>query len=326
MRCNLITMNACFLFILLGYLPNTQAGDDKLSCALKSEQIFLGGLPNFQHNSAPLQGVQCQLNPYYSGFLGNWFPSLPQVQVSQSSRLLPSKKKTDSASGDATDDDASKTWKIALSIKRFGRSQISILSGQKEWQQVLQATKSINFLPSGAKSTNDVILIADKKQARLKHEEKYYGVGLILPFQDEQILTELRVQKSIINQPIQANVSPFENHSLFTAQVEIDEIMIASQSSNNGLNINWHIGLGQGNITLEPKNLITFKSELDQVISLRGQLEFYYQYRINRKWFGHAGWKGEVHYWQQGNSDDNFQLANANNIRHQAFFGLGVNF
>lgn len=317
-----LIINTAFILLFLGFFQNAQAGSNTLSCAIKSEQQFLGALPELSHNSDPLVGYQCQLIPYYSGFLGNWFPALPHFYFSQTNRLLASSNSTELA----TDDDNSQAWRVAFSIKRFGQGQLSIFAGKKDWQYVLQAKEAIPFIPSNAKDPSDAITINQGQQARLNRKEDTVGFSFIFPFQDDKVLTELRLQNSIINQPIQANITPFEKRSLFAATTEIHEIMIISQSFHRGLNINWQFGLGQGKVILKPEESITFDAELGQVISLRGQLEFHYQHRFNRRWFGHLGWQGNLHYWQQSADDEDFQLASANNIEQQVFIGFGLTF
>ena len=317
-----LIIKAAFILLLCGYFSNTHAGSNSLSCALKSKQQFFGALPGFSNNSTPLQGYQCQHIPYYSGFLGNWFPSLPSVYLSQSSQLLAGNNKSNSAANN----DSSQAWRVALSIKRFGQSQLSIFSGKKDWRKVLQAKEAISFIPSNAQSPSDGITINNGQQALFNRTENNAGFSFIFPYQNEQTLTELRVQRAVINQPIQANVPLFEKHSLFSAETIIDEIMIISQSHHKGLNINWQFSLGTGEVTLKPQEIIKPDTELNQIISLRGQLEFYYQYRINRLWFGHAGWKGDIHYWQQNNANDDFQLASANTMEQQVFLGIGLTF
>jgi hypothetical protein len=317
-----LIINAAFILLYSGYFQYAHAGSNKLSCALKSEQQFLGALPEFSHNNTPLLGYQCQLIPHYSGFLGNWFPTSPHLYISQSNRLL----STNNSADNATDDDISTAWKVAFSIKRLGQSQLSIFAEQKDWQYVLQAKEDIEFTPSNANGPNDAITIKKGQQARINRTEETFGFSFIFPFQDEKVLTELRLQKSVINQPIQANMAPFEKRSLFAAKTETHEIMIISQSFHRGLNINWQFGIGQGKVILEPKERIIFEAELGQVISLRGQLAFHYQYRINRRWFGHLGWQGNLHYWQQSANDDDFQLGSANSLEQQIFMGIGFTF
>jgi len=315
-------IKAAFILLFLGYFQNTQAGSNKLSCAIKSEQQLLGALPDFTANTDPLFGYQCQLKPKYSRFLGNWFPALPNIYYSQANRLSASSN----ATYNATSDDASTTWKVAFSIKRFGESQLSIFTGKKDWQQVLQAKEDIAFIPSNSNSASDAITINKGQQARLNRTEEVFGLSLILPSQGEAELTEIRIQKTIINQPIQANVTPFTKKSLFSTKTDTNEIKIISQSYHRGLNINWQLGLGQGKAILEPKEQISFETELDQIISLRGQLELYYQYRFNRRWFGHVGWQGAMIYWQQNANDENYKLETANNLEQQVFLGIGLSF
>jgi hypothetical protein len=317
-----LIIRTAFILLFLGYFQNTQAGSNKLSCALKSEQQFLGALPEFSHKGDLLLGYQCQLVPNYSRFLGNWFPSLPNLYLSQVNRLSVS----NNASYNATSDDVSKTWKVALSIKRFGQSQLSIFTGKKDWQQVLQAKEDIAFIPSSANSVSDAITINKGQQARLNSTEEYFGFSFILPSKGEKELTEIRLQRTIINQPIQANIISFEKSSLFTTKTETNEIIIISQSYHRGLNINWQFGLGQGKVILEPEKQINFDSESDQTMSLRGQLELYYQYRFNRRWFGHLGWQGSMYYWQQNIDDKSYKLKSVNNLKQQLFLGIGLSF
>jgi len=315
-------IRTAFILLFLGYFQSSQAGTNKSSCALKTEQQFLGALPEFASNSDPLFGYQCRLIPNYTRFLGNWFPSLPNLYFSQVNRLSISNNTT----YDATSDDVSKTWQVAFSIKRFGQSQLSIFTGKKDWQQVLQAKKAIAFVPSNANSASDAITINKGQKARLNRTEEYFGLSFILPSQGEKELTEIRLQRTIINQPIQANIISFEKSSLFGTKTDANEIIIISQSYHKGLNINWQFGLGQGKVVLEPEEQITFDSELDQIISIRGQLELYYHYRFNRRWFGHLSWQGSMYYWQQNVDDENFKLESANNLEQQLYLGIGLSF
>lgn len=315
-------VRAAFLLLLLGYFSNTQGASNKLSCAFKSEQQFLGALPEFSSSSDPLLGYQCELTPHYSSFLGNWFPSQPYLYFSQTNRSLTS----DGSAVDATNDDSSKTWRGSLAIKRFGQSQLSIFAGQKDWQQVFKAKEVIAFIPASASTPSDAIAINEGQQARINRKEESLGFSFIFPFQTEKVLTELRLQQSLINQPIQANITPFNKRSLFPARAVINEIMIISHSSHRGLNFNWHFGLGKGEITLEPENSIVFESKLNQIISLRAQLEIYYHHRFNRRWFSHITWQGGMHYWQQNADDDDFQLASGNTIEQNISLGIGFTF
>lgn len=315
-------IRTAFILLFLGYFQNTQAGTNKSSCALKTEQQLLGALPDFAPNTDPLLGYQCQLIPNYSRFLGNWFPALPNLYLSQANRLSVS----NNTSYNATSEDVSKAWKVAFSIKRFGQSQLSIFTGKKDWQQVLKAKEVIAFIPSNANSASDAITLNKGQQARLNRTEEYFGLSFILPPQGEKELTEMRIQKTIVNQPIQANIISFNKSSLFGTKTDANEIIIISQSYHRGLNINWQFGLGQGKVALEPEEQITFDSELDQIISIRGQLEIYYQYRFNRRWFGHLSWQGSMYYWQQNVDDENFKLESANNLEQQLYLGIGLSF
>jgi hypothetical protein len=318
-----IIIKVAFIFLFLGSAANTLAGSNILSCAFKSDQQYLGALPEFSYNRAPLLGYQCQHIPYYSGFLGNWFPSLPRLYLSQSSRLLASNNQSLDST---TKNDTSQAWNIALPIKRFGQGQLSVFSGQKDWHKMLQAKEDITFIPVNAQSSNDGIKITPGQQARFKRSEGVFGLSLTFPYPQDEALTELRLQRAIINQPIQANVPQFEKRSLFSSQTHIDEIMVLSESHHKGLNINWQFSLGKGEIVLKPQDTIQVDAELNKIISLRGQLEFYYQHRINRRWFSHMGWKADVYYWQQNRQDDEFQLASANTIEQQIFLGMGLSF
>lgn len=318
-----IITKAAFIFLLCGYLSNAHAGSNILSCAFKVDQQYLGALPKFSHNNTPLLGYQCQHIPYYSGFLGDWFPSLPKLYLSQSGRLLAANS---DSSNTTTNDDYSRAWKVAFSIKRFGQSQLSIFSGQKSWQRFLQAKENITFIPSEANNGNNAITINDGQYAQFNRNETYFGLSLILPYKSDQKLTELRLQNTIINQPIQANISQFNKHTLFPAQTTLNEIIIISQSNHRGLNINWQFGLGQGKVLLKPKRLINIDDDFDQIISFKSQIEFYYQYRINRRWMGHLGWKAETHYWQQNKDSDDVKLMSNNTIEQQAFLGIGLTF
>lgn len=316
----LLILQVALLAVFLGYLPSTYAGTNKLSCAIKSDQRNFGGLPDFTANDDPLQGYQCQLKPYYSGFLGNWLPALPKFYLSQSNRLFTSES--------VSADDSSQIWNISFSLKRFGQTQLTLRAGQKKWQQVFRATKNTSFIPSDATSANAAISITTGQQTRFNHKESHLGFSLVFPYSQEQTLTELYLQKINISQAIQGNITGFEKRSLFQAEVRLDELAIASQSFHRGFNINWQFALAMGSIDLESTKHLNIESGLKQIISLNGQVELYYQYRINRRWFAYTNWQGEIRYWQQQKQQDNvsFQLASSTQIEHQLALGIGLNF
>jgi hypothetical protein len=317
-----IIIKVAFILLVCGGGSNTQAESSTLSCGLRVDQQYLGALPELSQNQAPLQGFQCQHTPKYSGFLGNWFPSSPSLTFSQSSLLLVNKHSSNSPARN----DSNQTWNVSFSIKRFGRSQMSVFSGQKDWHKALKAKKNLTFIPSSAQSSSDGIEITQGQQALFNRVERYVGLSIIFPDSHEQTLTELRVQQTFINQAMQADIPLFNKYSLFPTHVNINEIIIISQSHHKGFNINWQFGLGKGNVVLKPKAITPLNSKADQIFSVRGNIELYYQYRLNRRWFTYLGWKGDFHYWRQSTDNNDVQLAHSSTLEQQVFLGVGLKF
>ena len=318
-----ISFKTAFLLLIISFLSKANAGSNALSCAAKTDLQIIGAIPEFTSNNIPLQGYQCQHIPFYSGFKGNWFPSLPKLYFSQTTRFLTN---AIYSSESAIDTDYSQDWKIDLSIKRFGRSQLSMIIGKKDWQQTLEAKKAVTYIPSYAKDSNDGVLINRNQNTLFKRSEDYLGLSIIFPYQSKQSLTELRAQYTLITLPVQASVISFEKHSLFSAQARINELLMISQSNHRGLNINWQMGFGIGKLTLKPEKTVNLTSEYSEILSFRGQLEIYYHHRINRLWFAHLGWKSDILYWQQSADNKDFRLANTSTIEQQMFLGLGLTF
>ena len=317
------TLKTAFLLLFIGFFAKANAGNNALSCAAKTDLQFIGAIPEFASNNIPLQGFQCQHIPFYSGFKGNWFPSPPKLYFSQTTRFVTN---AIYSSETAIDSDYSQDWKADLSIKRLGRSQLSIMMGNKKWQQTLEAKKAVTHIPSYATDSDDRVIINRNQNAVFKRSEDYVGLSIVFPYDSKQGLTEIRVQHTLITQPIQANIISFEKHSLFSSQARMNELLVISQSNHKGLNINWQMGFGMGEVKMKPENAVNLAAEYSEILSLRGQLEIYYQYRINRLWFSHAGWKSDIQYWQQSADNKDFRLASAKTMEQQIFLGLGLTF
>lgn len=296
--------------LLMCLTVSSHAGTDKLSCGYKLQQQYLGALPEFKANTQPLLGYRCDLKPHTSSFLGNWFPSLPNIMISQTNRQL--------------GDDFNQAWQLSLAIKRMGQGQFYLAAGQDHWQQVLTSKESIPFVASNASTPSDTTLIADDQKVRLSHKKTLLGAGFRFAYQENQPLTELAFQQVVIDQPVQANVIGFEKRSLYQAMTEISEISIISESYHRGLNINWQFALGIGQVKLKPENMIPIEKDKNQVLALKGIVEVYYQYRINRRWFGYSSWIGKLHYWQQASNEESFELAPNDQAEHQFQLGLGL--
>lgn len=309
------------------FLSKSYAGTNALSCGFIIDQQHLGGVPNFSHNNQPLQGVQCQHKPYYSGFLGNWFPSLPELDFRRTQQLLPSYSTLSTPSSrQKISDNYNQSWRLSLAIKRLGRSHLSIFGERKTWQKTQQAKDAILFFPANTSRESNGTIINQEQPTRLYRYESTIGLNLIFPYQFKQQLTELRLQYTTLEQPIQADIPSFDKNSLLTANINLNEILIVSQSRHRGFNLNWQFGIGTGEIILEPENVVNIDSKLSQVISLRSQLELYYQYRISRHWFTHSGWKADIHYWQQSIQKKDHPLLSASTLSQQIYLGIGIKF
>jgi hypothetical protein len=301
-----------FIIFSLCLTSNVFAGTDKLACASIAEQNSLGGLPDFNSDTTAYLGYRCDLQPRVSSFLGNWLPSLPSISIFQANKIRSS--------------DFHQGIKFELAIKRIGHSQLYFSLGQTKSQQVLSASEDIPFVSVAANDFNDAVNISKDQKARLSQEKTYWGLGFKIPYQDNQPLTGILFQQSKIDQPIQANIPTFEKRSLFQAQAHISELSIISESRHRGLNFNWQFGLGMGKVILEPSKVIHFSKDLDQIMTLKGMFEIYYQYRISRRWYAYSSWQSHIRYWQQMTNDDEFQLAPNNQLTHQGNIGFGLSF
>lgn len=300
-----------YVFFILSS-PLALAATKSIACAYKLEQNNLGALPELNSPSEAFLGYRCDLEPQVSTFLGDWLPSLPSISISQSNRQA--------------GDDFNQSWLFSLPIKRLGQGQFYLAAQQKQSQQVLTTKEEIPFVPKNASSSADAVLLANQQKVRLSHKQNQIHLGFRFAFQDNQPLTELSLQQITLDQPIQANVEGFDKRSLFQSTTQISKIAILSQSYHRGLNINWQFAMGVGKVTLKPENQIQIEKDNNQIIALTTGLEIYYHHRFNRRWFAYSRWAGEINYWQQATSDENFQLAPYDKISQQINLGLGLSF
>jgi len=306
-----------FFCLFISY--HSAANQGTIGCALAAEKQTLGGLPEFSANSQPLIGYTCDLTPRRSTYLGNWFPSLPQLSISQTNNVLNS----DSAEAD----DYSQSWYTDLAIKRFGKSQLVLHGGQKEWQQTLTANEDIPFFSANSANQQDQALIQQGQQAHLLYAEDVIGLSFVFPYREGHPLTSLTLRQRFINQPIQANITGLPKRSLYNTHARLTEVGISSKSYKKGFNFNWGVALAAGDITLDSEAITDSNSEYNEVFSVYAGLELYYQYRFNRRWFAFGRWQGDIHYWRQGKNDnEDYQLAEVNNIEQRLHLGLAFSF
>jgi hypothetical protein len=300
---------------------NTHANQGTIGCSLTAERHTFGSLPEFTANSQPLIGYSCELKPRRSTYLGNWFPSLPQVSISQTNRILTNAENSPEA------DDYSQSWHIGLAIKRIGDSQLVLHGGKKKEQQTLTANENITFSSSNASSIQDVIIIQQGQQARMIHTKNELGLSFIFPYRDHQPLTRITLQQYIIAQPIQANLAGFPNRSLYNAQARLTELGIYSKAYHKGFNFNWGIALAAGDVSFDSDAVAKDSEDYSEIFNVYGILELYYQHNFNRRWFAFSRWQSEINYRQQGKKDNpEYQLAEDNNIEQQLHLGLGFSF
>lgn len=309
-----------FFSLLIVIHSNANANLSSFGCALNAEQNNFGALPGFSANTQPLIGYFCELKPKRSTYLGNWFPSLPQLFISQTKPIL-------STDNNATADDYSQSWYADLAIKRIGDSQLVLHLGQKKWQQALKANEDILFFSSNTSGIQNAISIQQGQQALLAYNESRIGLSFILPYREHQPLTRLTLQQYEIEQPIQADIADLPQQSLYNSQINLTEIRVNSGSYNKGFNFNWGIALAVGDIRIDSDAVAQSSAEDNEILSIYGALELYYQYRFNRRWFAFSRWQGEIRYWRQGKGDNpDYQLPEANNIEQQLHLGLGLRF
>lgn len=301
---------------LLLFCTPAAANQDTISCDLTARQQNLGALPNFEQSSTPLTGFSCQSTPYISSYLGNWFPSLPHIMYSQSTR------------SQADIDDYNQQWGASLGIKRIAQGQLYIFANQSLSRSTLESNKDINFVPKNISSANQAISLNKHQQIRLSHQQSSWGIGLQFPYIPDQPLTKVLLRQTIIDQPMQANIQGFNDRSLFEVTAKLTEVEIGKQSFHRGFNVNWQITMGLGDVEMEPKNLTTaaLNTEQDKIISLGSEIEIYYQHRINRRWFTYARGVGEIQYWHQSAKDENFELETYRWLEYQAHLGIGMSF
>lgn len=292
------------------------AGTTTVSCAAEAQQQTLGALPSLNTSNTPLVGFNCQTNPYTSSYLGNWFPSLPEITYSQGRR------------SHNVIDDIKQDWGISLGIKRIAQGQFYIFASQNLAKFTVEANNNISFIPKNSESSQQAVLINTKQNIRISHQKDSWGFGLQFPFIENQPLTKVFFRQSNIDQPMQADIFGMPERSLFETTTQLSEIEIASQSFHRGLNINWKFAMGMGEIEVEPKALTTstINKEQNKIISLSSGLEAYYHYRINRRWFAYTRGTTEIHYWHQAASDENFELEAYQRLMYQADIGIGMSF
>jgi len=256
-----------------------------------------------------------------STYLGNWFPSLPQLSISQSNRILTTDKNKPEA------DDYSQSWYANLAIKRVGNSQLIIHAGQKKRQQTLTANDGIPYFSADLSNTQEAITIQKDQQAKVLYTENNVGLSFVFLYHKQQPLTQITLQQRTIVQPIQANITGLPHHSLYNTQVQLIELGINSNSYRKGLNINWGVALAVGDINIDSNKIPNSDEKHSEIMNAYAVLELYYQYRFNRRWFTFSRWQGEVNYWRQGTSDNpEYELSEVNNIEQQIYLGLGFSF
>lgn len=310
-----------FFCLFITFHNETHANQNTLGCALAAERQSFGGLPEFTANPQALIGYSCELKPKRSTYLGNWFPSLPQLSVSQTSRRLTSDN------NDPEADDYNQSWYIDIAIKRIGDSQLVLHGRQKKEQQTLSAKEDTPFFSANASNIQDAIIIQQGQQARMNHTEREIGLSFIFPYREHQPLTRITLQQRTITQPIQANISGFSKRSLYNTQSHLTELGIHSNSYHKGFNFNWGLALAAGDISIDSDAVSQDDDEYNKILSVYGILEIYYQYRFNRRWFAFSRWQGEANHWRQGKTDNlDYQLTEANNIHQQVHLGLGFSF
>lgn len=303
-------------FLILSSISfTTQAHTNTMSCGLDSRQKFLGALPDFSNDPRLLFGFRCDTYPKVSSFLGDWFPSTPQLSISQQQR-----HKIDT-------NDIIQDWSLSYGIKRIAEGQLAVYAGQNLSEFTLVTTREVPLIN---KTSGAIATLNNKQKVRLSNKKRFYGLGMQFSAIKGQPLTEVIFQRSVIQQPLQANVRGFPKHSLFESQAELSEIIMSNQSYNRGLNINWQVGMGLGEVQLQPKALTTsgskFDSSQENIVTLATQIEIYYQFRFNRRWFSYIRSVSDIQYWYQIEPDNNYKIADYQLVDYQAEIGMGLRF
>lgn len=310
-----------FISLLCIFNESSLASESTLACALNIERQSIKSLSEFDTNEEPLIGYHCEFKPKRSTYLGNWFPSLPQLSLSQSTRLI-----TRNNEAPETDDYA-KTGYIDVAIKRFGGGQLVLHGKLKEWQHTLTANTVIPFFSRKASDTQNAVNIQSNQKARLLYTEKAIGLSFVFPYQQHQAMTRLTLQQLIITQPIQANIAGFPDNSLYNSEVALTEIGVHSNAYHTGLNINWGMALASGKLTIDSPAIAKASESYNDIISVNGELELHYRYRINRHWLAFGQWQTHLRYWKQSKSDNpDYKLAEVHNIEQNFLLGIGLSF
>ena len=260
-------------------------------------------------------GFRCDTYPKVSSFLGDWFPSYPQLSISQQQRHK------------INTNDIIQDWSLSYGIKRIAEGQLAVFAGQNLSEFTLNTKEEIPLIN---KDSGAIETLNNQQKVRLSNKQTFLGLGMQFPAIKGQPLTEVIIQRSIIQQPLQANVQGFPKRSLYEGKIELSEILMGKHSRHRGLNINWQIGLGLGEIKLQPEGLTTISSQFDstqeKIVTLGTQIEIYYQYRLNRRWFSYFRGVSDIQYWYQIETDSNYKIANYQLVDYQAEMGMGLRF
>lgn len=295
------------------------ASQGSLGCGINVDQLIYGGLPEFTANTKPMLGYQCELKPRRSTYLGNWFPSLPHLSFSQTKRYL----NNDPSAPEA--DDYYQRRYFDLAIKRIGDSQLVVHAEHVLSQQALTANEDIPFFAENVSDINDALIIQPNQQALVAHTEKNIGLSFMFPYRGHQPLTHLTLQYRTISQPIQANIADLPNRSLYNTDTRFTELGIKSQSYHRGFNLNWGLALAAGDTRIDSSLVAKHSGGYNEIFSMTGELELYYQYRINRRWFAFTYWQGDIQYSRQGKTDNpDYQLAESRYLQQQVSLGIGI--
>ena len=241
---------------------------DALRCGLGVRHHGFGGLPEFRLKHAIFPTYDCAYRSQTPRYYGRWFPTRPNLHFSQS---LPNN----------SDEELSfyQSWQVQLPLIRLKKSTIYLNWKHQDGRQIASTQEIIQYLPE----TQRPSLLAEGQSTQLSQQHDEYAFSVHFPASRQQAITRISLQHTQLKHPLQSNVENQAKRSLYPANITLNEIIVGRHKTHKGMNFNWHVGIGSGDVSLAPSAQAPSKDKENSVISFRGQISLSYHLRLNRK-------------------------------------------
>jgi len=303
-----------FLAITLLLLPPSQGMASQLICGLAYGNQTLPALPEFKAESDRSQYYGCEYLNQPQARTGNWLPDWPEFSYWQ--------HQSNGFSAQDNPDNKGYELQTDIPLKRLDTSTLFFHYQQTQWQQLLSTTEAINYQPANGAA----IGLSDGQITAVELQQSEFGLALRMPYRSNHPITEVKLSKLNQQHPLQANILNQPLRTLYAAETDFWQLSIASDSYHRGLNINWQVGFGQGKVTFGDEAALQVLENEDELIAIKGRLDFFYRWRMNMRWHTYMAWQNRILHWQQVSSNDNLQLPAANQYESRLNAGILLRF